>query len=257
MRLTAYARHHGLDLADIDLHVIATAPNLLDKADSLDLARAIHALGPAAVVVIDTLAQATPGGNENAGEDMGRALAHCKGIHRATGAVVVLVHHSGKDASKGARGWSGLKGAADAEIEVVRTPGGRMVRVSKQKDGEDGEMLGFELEVVPLDLDEYGEVVTSCVVRDAPVPVVTRASDLKPMGAVERIVNEVIQEFAMAQTSGIEVDAVLAEAARRLPAPVDGKRDTRKQHAKRAVKSLTTGDEAPYFLDDDGTLSVG
>lgn len=254
-RLGAYALHHGIDLASIELYVVAATPNLLEKADALDLARAIAALGPASVVVIDTLAQTTPGGNENAAEDMGKAMAHCKGIHRATGALVLLVHHAGKDSSKGARGWSGLRAAADAELEVVRMPTARVLRVTKQKDGDDNGQWVFDLQDVPLGMDDDGDVVSSCAVIEAAMPVLGSAA--KPMGRVETIVNEVIQEIAVAQLTGIEVNVVLAESAKRLPPPEDGKRDTRKQHAKRALKSLTMGDEAPYFLEDDGTLSVG
>lgn len=253
-RLTAYARHHDIDLADIELYVVPAAPNLLLKDDALELARAIAALGPADVVVIDTLAQTTPGGNENAAEDMGKAVAHCKGIHRATGAVVILVHHSGKDSSKGARGWSGLRAAADAELEVVRLGATRVLQVTKQKDGDDHGRWAFDLAELPLGLDEDGDIVSSCAVVEAAMPVSGGAA--KPMGPVEQIVNTVIQEFAQAQTSGIEVAAVVAEAARRLPGPEDGKRDTRKQRAMRALKTLSEGDEAAYWIGDDGCLEV-
>jgi len=51
------------------------------------------------------------GGDENSGKDMGRVIAHCKAFHKATGALVLLIHHSGKDDTKGARGWSGTRGA--------------------------------------------------------------------------------------------------------------------------------------------------
>lgn len=254
-RLAAYGQHHELDLAAVDLFVVPSAPNLLLKDDALELARAIAALGPADVIVIDTLAQTTPGGNENAAEDMGKALAHCKGLHRATGATVVLVHHSGKDSSKGARGWSGLRAAADAELEVVRMPTARVLQVTKQKDGDDAGRWGFDLEVVPLGMDEDGDVITSCAVVDAAVPAVGVLAP-KPMGPVETVVNAVIQEFAQAQTTGIEVAAVLTEAVRRLDAPTDGKRDTRRQRAARAIKNLCEGDNAPYWQGDDGCLEV-
>ena len=134
-------------------------------------------------------------------------------------------------------------------------PTARVLRTTKQKDGDDHGQWAFELQDVPLGLDDDGDIVSSCVVVEAPMPVL--GSAVKPLGRVETIVNQVIQEFATAQVTGIELDAVIAEAAKRLPEPEDGKRDTRKQHAKRALKSLTTGDEAPYFLEDDGTLSVG
>jgi len=249
-RVQAYAQVHGVDLADVPLDVIPDQPNLLQRDDALALARAI---GPAAVVIVDTLAQTTPGANENAGEDMGKALAHCAGLHRATGALVVLVHHSGKDASKGARGWSGLRAAADAELEVLKMAGGRSLRVTKMKDGDDALAWGFGLEVVPIGIDADGDQVTSCVVTEADLPT---ARTLRVLGPTETIVNEVIQEMAQAQTSGIEPAAVLAESVKRLPAPEDGKRDTRKQRVKRALESLCQGDDAPYWLGDDNCITV-
>ena len=76
------------------------------------------------------------------------------------------------------------------------------------------------------------------------------------LGPVEKVVNEVIQEMAQAQTEGIEVGPVLAEAVKRMEPPADGKRDSRKQRARRALEALTQGDEAPYWLGDDGCISV-
>lgn len=251
MRGAAYAAHAEVPWSDVPLDVIADAPNLMLKEDALALAKAI---GKADLVVVDTLAQTMPGGNENAGEDVGRVLAHCQGLHRATGATVLLVHHSGKDASKGARGWSGLRAAADAELEVIRTPSGRLLRTGKEKDGPDDIEFGFALEVVPLGVDEDGDPITSCAVVEAEVP---SARILRVLGPNEEIVNAVVQEMAQAQTAGIEVAAVLREAVKRMPAPQEGKRDTRKQHAKRALETLCKGDDAPYWLHtEDGTLEV-
>jgi len=59
-----------------------------------------------------------------------------------------------------------------------------------------------------------------------------------------------------AQTAGIEVAAVLGEAVKRMAPPADGKRDTRRQHAKRALESLCNGDTAPYWTGDDGCIAV-
>lgn len=247
-RLVAYQQHHDCQL---NIGVIANAPNLLQREDALDVCRAI---GKADVVIVDTFAQTTPGGNENAAEDMGKALSHCKGIHRATGAVVVLVHHAGKDLSRGARGWSGLKAAADAELEVQRFDSGRLLRTSKMKDGQDDQSWGFDLESVTIGMDEDGDAITSCTVREVEIGVV-QAQGPRAMGAVESVVHAVVMEMGQAQSSGIEVDAVLKEAAKRLPAPEQGKRDTRIQRAKRALKFLCDGDNAPFFAEN-GCLSV-
>lgn len=250
-RLAAYAVHAGVALADVPVGVVPAAPNLLTNDDQ-DLAKAIAAAGGASVIVIDTLAQSTPGGNENAGEDMGKVLAHCKRLHAATGALIVLVHHSGKDASKGARGWSGIRAAVDAEIEITRTGEHRQAKITKQKDGEDDAAFTFCLQSVELGHDEDNFPITSCVVDfdNVPPSVPTRR-----MGQWEQLVYNVVSEFGMAQNSGIEIDAVIAEAVRQAPPPGDGKRDTRKQRVRRALDALTKGDDAPFYIED-GSLSL-
>lgn len=251
-RLAAYEMHHGIKLDELPLGIIHATPNFLQKADAIDVAKAIMHCDGADVIVVDTFAQVTPGANENAAEDIGKALAHCKGIHRATGAVVILVHHAGKDLTKGARGWSGLRAAADAEIEVSRTPGGRMLRLSKQKDGEDGKEFGFDLEIVPIGMDEDGDVIDSCVVREAEVPVTSKNADKKrPMGLWEKLVLQVAGEFGRDQTEGIEIDAVLDEVVRRSPQPEDGQRDRRKYKARRALMALCDDENALFFADGD------
>lgn len=169
-RLRAWRHYHEQDLEGLYVH--EGAPNLLLPANVRGLIQSLLAIGePLSVVVVDTLSRATPGANENASEDMGRAIAAAGAIHRATGALVLLVHHVGKDASKGARGWSGLKGALDTEIEVVKLDDGvRMARLTKQKDGADDARFGFRLRTVELGRDKDGDPITSCVVEPCDAP---------------------------------------------------------------------------------------
>ena len=254
-RVAAYAQHNGVDLATVPMTVLNAAPNLLEKQDAVDIAKGIRASGGADLIIVDTFAQTTPGANENAGEDVGKALGYCKRINEVTGAMVLLIHHSGKDASKGARGWSGLRAAADAEIEVVREGDARALRLTKSKDGEDGLLWGFALEVVQLGVDEDLDPITSCIVVEAAVPAVGGVASRK-LGPVEAVVNAVIQEFAIAQTSGIEVGPVIVESVKRMDPPADGKRDSRKQRVRRALEALTVGDDAPYWLADDGCITI-
>jgi hypothetical protein len=83
-----------------------------------------------------------------------------------------------------------------------------------------------------------------------------RLQQPKPIGPVETIVRQVVQEFAQAG-GRIEVSAVLAEAARRLPEPTDGRRDTRHQHVKRALAALCQAGacwiEGDYLASADAT----
>lgn len=254
-RLSAYALHHGIDLSTIPFGIIHASPNFLNPKDASEVSAAIVASGKADLIVVDTFAQVTPGANENAADDVGKALSHCKRIHEATGATVLLIHHSGKDSSRGARGWSGLRAAADAELEVVRSAAGRMLRVSKQKDGDDSGEWGFDLQPVTIGVDEDGDPIDSCVVVEAEAPVAIRIGKKRNVGAWEKLVIEVMGEFGLGQNCGIEQDAVIEEVVRRSPA-LEGKRDTRKQRANRALKSLCEGDDAPFMLEDDGCISI-
>lgn len=164
-RLEAYCEHHGVDPDSLDIRFITDAPNLLDKADIRELLIAILQYGKVDFVVIDTYARAMAGANENDAKDVGQAVAHCDAIHRKTGALVILVHHSGKDANSGARGSSVLRAAADVEIEVTRTREYRSAIVTKMKDGADGQEFRFKLGEVAMGEDEDGEPITSCIIE--------------------------------------------------------------------------------------------
>jgi len=237
-RLKALAMHRCLDLDQIPVGIISDAPNMMEKADALEVAKAIVASGGADLVIIDTWAQVTPGANENSGEDMGRALAHCKGIHRATGALVMLVHHSGKDSSKGARGWSGLRAAADVELEVLRNENARSVTVTKLKDGEDGAELGFRLESVVLGLDEDQEEITSLVVEHTGGGAV-RGRDRGPKGAVEKILVNCMLEMATLGDASVDRCELKTAGVNQLPHdPHEGKKDRRSERVDRAIESL-------------------
>lgn len=85
------------------------------------------------------------------------------GVSRKFNCVVVCVHHTGKNAALGMRGWSGLHGATDAEFEVSAKNGIRYVHIRKMKDGEDGLGWSFALKQVVVGEDD-GDPVTTCVV---------------------------------------------------------------------------------------------
>lgn len=169
LRLAALQRAHpGVDLSH--LWVLAERPNFLTGGHK-DVIEALQAVGePVGLVVLDTLARLMPGGDENASETMGLMIERCELVAKATGAAVMLVHHAGKDVTKGARGWSGLRAAVDAEIAVQRDPqtGRRWVTLTKEKDGVDGLEIDFALRVVPLGYDSDGDLLTSCVIGDPP-----------------------------------------------------------------------------------------
>ncbi len=134
-------------------------------ADRADLVQAVKAAGyQGGVLAIDTLNRAAPGMDENDSKSMGEVITAAKAIQAELGGLVLLVHHTGKDATKGLRGHSSLHAALDAAIEVSRDGDRREWKMAKSKDGEDGEAHPFRLEVVEVGTDEDGEAVTSCCI---------------------------------------------------------------------------------------------
>jgi hypothetical protein len=247
-RIEAYCQHHDINADDLDMGIITAPPNFMNGDDITDLVRAISASGGADVIMVDTFAQVTPGANENAGEDMGRALANARALRDATGAVVVLVHHAGKDASKGSRGWSGIKAAADAEIEVVRDEDSpvREIRVSKMKDGDDGLRWAFRLEVLDVGTDGDGDVITSCVAVEADLPPPSAKGKDKPgrkLGRIETHIAELLESVVDPLAQDIDLDEAIRLCVEGMPKPEPGKRDVRRQHVDRALRSLCKGDE--------------
>jgi len=138
--------------------------------DTAALVQAITALacefGQFRLVVIDTLARAMGGGDENTAPDIAALVNACGHVQTATGAAVLLVHHSGKDAARGARGHSSLRAAVDTEMHVtVGEDGVRTVTASKQRDMPGGKSLRFKLAEVQLGRDRDGDPVTSCTIQ--------------------------------------------------------------------------------------------
>ena len=164
-RLKAASIDSGTPISSLPIGIIGDAPNFMEASHVKDVILALHGYGDVGLVIVDTFAQVMVGANENAGEDVGKALKHCREIHKHTGAMVVLIHHAGKDSSKGARGWSGLRAASDVEIEVNRADEARSATVTKLKNGQDGATFGFKLNTIQVDFDEDGDPITSCIVE--------------------------------------------------------------------------------------------
>ncbi|HQS15451.1 helicase RepA family protein [Reyranella sp.] len=169
-RLEAIRRRHDLP-AQVPIAVVPAVVNLgpggRDAERVIEAAAAVEAKTGKAVrlVVIDTLARAMGGGDENTSQDMGAFIAACDKIRIDTGATVLIVHHKGKAQGSGARGSSSLIGAVDTAIEVEKRDGARVATVVKQKDGAEGDELGFDLDIVEVGKDEDGESITTCIVQ--------------------------------------------------------------------------------------------
>jgi hypothetical protein len=124
---------------------------------------------------------------------MAKFIENCGELSRQINDCLVLcVHHTGKDASRGMRGWSGLHGATDVEYEASRKGDIRSARMTKMKDGEDNLGWTFKLNQVEVGRNpKTDKPVTSCVVEllSEPAPVdtdTTSSVDGKPKKGAPR-----------------------------------------------------------------------
>lgn len=245
-RIAAYRTRHGGDaLAAVRFIVrpfdmLATDPGgLVQAIDDAGMERP--------TIFVDTLNRAAPGADENSSVDMGRIISACKALQAAVGGLVVLVHHSGKNAAMGMRGHSSLFAALDAVIQVTRDGDRREWTLTKSKDGRDGEAHGFSLETVDLGADDDGDRITSCVVEaagyddgaDRPKP---------PLGGNQKIIYDYLKE-TLAHRHAVPVLEIIEAVRGRLVCD-----DKRKPERIRAALTaminiglLACADDAVFF----------
>lgn len=170
-RLQAFTRHYSLKESP-PLYLIPCGINLCNQdADTQEIVKEASLLDNVEIIVIDTLARAMAGGNENSPDDMGAFVKNCDLIREKTKAHVLIVHHSGKDTSKGSRGHSSLRAAVDTEIEVIKDDAGTVTaEIRKQRDGKTGDKFNFNLESVSLGVDDDGDPISSCVLAQTDAP---------------------------------------------------------------------------------------
>lgn len=228
-----------------DIRYLVGRFNLLDPAEVSDLANAIRvAGGVGGVVMLDTLNRAAPDADENDSKDMGAIIEAAKSLQREIGGLVILVHHTGKDATKGLRGHSSLLAALDCALEVTRDLDRRQWSVYKSKDGSDGDAHPFHLDVVEIG-EVDGEPATSCVVRPQDGDDARGRRPLPPKAGHQRMVWDALgepfkqsQNFGMASAPSsrpcITMEAAIAASRGRLVC--DPKRQT--ERAQAAIRGL-------------------
>ena len=186
-RIAAYKAHNNI-VGSIPLAVIPSSINFLDvEGDITTLINSIEeakkVIGTPQLIVIDTLARAISGGDENSSMDMGQIIVNADLVRAYTGAHISFVHHSGKDAVKGARGHSSLRAAVDTEIEISRSDetSPSQIKVVKQREMEMIPESWFKLERVVLGTNHRGKEVSSCVVIPTEGSIKQKTGTLTPL----------------------------------------------------------------------------
>ncbi len=166
-RLDAWDIANGTEGFDAPFHLIPLGVPISDPTWVSNLIADIEEAGIAPVMIwLDTLARTFGQGDENSQKDMNAYVAGVDRLRDTFGAVIGIVHHTGKDSDKGLRGSSALYAAMDTVIRTDRK--GMTVTLKnqqphgKQKDGAEFDDIALEARVVTLDFkDKKGRDVSS------------------------------------------------------------------------------------------------
>jgi RecA-family ATPase len=156
---------------DIPFSLLKAAPNL--GAENCDFEALINSIRLEEtkqktkynVIILDTLARVIPGRDENSSKDAGLFVSAVEKLSRALNALIIVVHHSGKNADAGLRGSSAFVGAADTIISIKNYSDYHWVQIEKQREGASEYGFSFKLKQVEIGTDN-DEAVTTCVISD-------------------------------------------------------------------------------------------
>lgn len=123
------------------------------------------------VILIDTMAAAFNINDENSNSECTKAISDLAAISHYIVGLVIALHHYGKSQESGLRGGSALRAGADAIISVLAdrneltgAVSNRRVVLSKSRTDDEGLIAKFDLQFVPLGVDDDGDVYGACAV---------------------------------------------------------------------------------------------
>lgn len=167
-RIAAWERDTGVSIATKPLYLSGGLPFLCNDGNAvqcIDEMNEATLAGPS-LIVVDTVARAMGGANENSAEDMSWLIRSMDWMRNECKATVLSIHHTGNDpGNQGrARGSSAYRAALDSEFLMkVNTAGDIELTASKCKDWMPPAAMHFRKQVVPVEV--AGEQESSLVLR--------------------------------------------------------------------------------------------
>lgn len=205
-----------------------------ESPDLKALRRAVKDQRPS-LIVIDTLAMAFPGMDENSAEGMGRVVKVARALTK-WGAAVILVHHGTKAEGNTPRGHSLFNGALDMALHLKAKDQNGIVRghLTKNRNGSIDLDIAFTIGVHQFGHDDDGDPITSAFAEEISSEALARTVRLSPTE------NAVMANFAELASGAHEVersalrDKCLSDAAVSSAEKLANRKDT----FNRALKSL-------------------
>jgi hypothetical protein len=165
-RIAAWHRARRIQWGSVPFHVVPAALDLTQDAWRVVEAAQSKGVTPS-MVVVDTLSQ-TYNGEENSANEVAAYFRELGTRFRQLwGCAVLILHHTGHNATERPRGSSAMRANLDFMLGVFRDEKEMLATLTcaKQKDGEAFDDTTFRLSVHELGTDEDGDKVTSLVAR--------------------------------------------------------------------------------------------
>ena len=205
LRIAAWEKRYGHTSEHPPFYLQPGGAVLNQDGESAKLAKDILAISDSPkLIVVDTL-QVYLEGNENSPEYMGAFIRACVELREKTGAAVVILHHLGKDRSKGARGHTSLAGTADAMFEMAKQGQLGLLRCTKMKEADDH--FALTLQSVSVVVDPDGEFQESLVLTETDQPFDSETTKIHRLAAglnghgLKELVTIVQRELALSDSS--------------------------------------------------------
>lgn len=164
-RIAAWEHQTGVSITGKPLYLSAGLPFLCNDTNAVASIEEMNdaTLAGPSLIVVDTVARAMGGSNENSAEDMSWLIRSMDWMRQECGATVLAVHHTGHEGSR-ARGSSAFHAALDSEFLMKGNSAGEVeLAASKCKDWATPDPMRFRKQVVPLEV--AGEPSSSLVLR--------------------------------------------------------------------------------------------
>lgn len=188
-RAEAWCEYHGEMLPEQYLLLSTDRPPQLSDATSVKALCELIKREGVRFVILDTYAMMLQGIEENSSKESGVSIEALSSLRQATnGGTVLVVHHSGKDSSKGLRGSSALLAAVDLTIEISNDGLGRLqANVRKSNAGSQPMPEHYLLTTVPLEGGRSSAVLIS---TGAPAPnpqLEAKLLEVAELNSIERL----------------------------------------------------------------------
>lgn len=240
-RVAAWSAHNEAHMDGVPLYVSQYGEDFLDAdemSETVELLKRVPK--PISLIVVDTLARATPGMNEDRANEVVAFVQACDNLRAEFGAAVLVLHHSPHSDKSRAKGSVALKGAVDFEAGLMRTSEDGVVRLTctKMKDGEP--FADTFLRFQPVDV---GDGATSAVLVECDAPTARSGRSRR----VKLSANDKLFLLTLG-TEPTDETRVRKAFVERHPS------GNRESAAKGYLRARRRGVERKWFVADGGTL---